>query len=427
MKLIKQSEVRYRLEAPEDGVIIVADRVREHGEGIRAELRCFDLLGRELHFSSVNLLSHTWRKPLAQSLSGKLVAPWAELLDQLASSVVRELRRPPEPVQLQSLEAPSEEDDYALYPIVPLRSPVVLYGDGGAGKSLLSLALAVMASTGARILPGVRLCTEPHAVLYLDWEDDPLEQRRRLSRLVKPHGVSAERLWYMRVYHPLDALIDDIEAQVRERNIQTIIIDSLGMAAGSDPWSDDAVLGVYRALRRLSCSAILVAHVAKADLRDSKAPSRPYGTVYVRNAARSAWQVDQGRDPLEDRSFAMLVRQQKSNRGARHSPLAWKVSSSAGSVQFDLIDWQGLAQAGLQDTMSRKEWLLTILRAHHQPLTTTEISRHLAASPQATTRLLERLEATGQVTKIVQNGKEVSWGLRAPAALEVPQWDVPWE
>lgn len=410
------AETRFTLEYLTEGVVVLVDRLRDHSDGLRAELSIMDSTGRLLHFGAYNLLAGTWRKGVAQACAQQLQAHWSELLDDLCVRVVRAWRKPPEPVLLSELEAVQEEDVYHLYPLLVRGAPTVLYGDGGTGKSLVSLAAAVQMATGSTILPGMRLVGGPRPVLYLDWEDGASEHRRRLDAILRGAGLSHPvDIFYMRMHAPLQDAEDDVEAVVRERGVHGVVVDSLALAAGQDPWSDAATLGVYRVLRRLGVTSLVVAHVAKADLRDSRPGDgkRPYGTVYVRNAARAAWQVDQGQ--AQDGAAAVLLRHQKANRGTRLPSIPYLVRFSGG-IRFERLSWAQVSEAGLGEVLPQAEYVLGLLQAARRPLSTAELAEQMGVEPNQLRPVLNRLRARGLVVSVSQGrgrSQATQWALMA--------------
>lgn len=60
--------------------------------------------------------------------------------------------------------------NYRLDPMLPLNMPVILYGEGGSGKSTFAAAIAVSVQSGIVVVEG--FIPRRANVLYLDWEGD---------------------------------------------------------------------------------------------------------------------------------------------------------------------------------------------------------------------------------------------------------------
>ena len=97
------------------------------------------------------------------------------------------------PVSLPTIDAsdfagrrvPSRQ--WFVFELIPSRAVTMLAGDGGVGKSLLALQLAVAGLTGAQWL-GMNAQRGP--ILYLSAEDEEDEIHRRLDRIITAQGCS---------------------------------------------------------------------------------------------------------------------------------------------------------------------------------------------------------------------------------------------
>lgn len=408
VELEQLSQSRYRLRYPLEGVVVVADRVRDVGDGIKAELAIYDLTGRRLYFSAVNLLSSTWRKSVAAACAERLPASWTEIVDDVCTRVVRAYRTPRAPQRLS--EVRQQADQYLLWPLLLQDAPVVLYADGGTGKSLLALALAIQVATGRTVVPGTRLEVAPTGVLYLDWEDTEATHAARLARLCNGLGIPMpENLWHLRMHAPLRDCVDEVEAFVREHQVGLVDVDSLALAAGADPWAAEPILEVYRSLRQLGCASLVVAHISKSDLagRDR----RPYGSVFARNAARSAWELQQV--ATSDGQIGLILRHAKSNWGPRHRPLAVRVlfDDDGGAIRIAQATVSELAQEGEADQLDRREVVLDFVRSRGC-VTVKDVAGLLGCSDSAAKNLLHRMRQQGVLFSVMEDGA-TRWMLAA--------------
>jgi DNA-directed RNA polymerase specialized sigma24 family protein len=371
-------------------VTVHVDRVRESGDGLRAELAFYDSTGRLLHFSSQNLLSSSWRKGLAAALAQKFHTDWAELIDDLCVAVVQEYRTPPKAVLLWDIPEDDLRPVWHLEPILPLGVPTVLYGDGGTGKSLLAMGIAAQIASGKQVLPGTRSVPEDLVgpVVYLDWEDDPDEHRRRLARICEGHNIEGRPpVHYIRMVQPLSGAASDVAQQVEELGAVAVVLDSLAHAAGSDPWRDEPNLEVFRALRSIGKTALVITHVSKVDLRDRE-DQRPYGTVFVRNAGRNAWWVQQGRIYDEERTdWAVVLTHHKSNRVGRQKQAFLRIRVGR-VIRFESLSAQEAFQEGVP--VDSGKVVLDLLR-QRPGLTYAEIGEELSMSAESVRSLMRRL------------------------------------
>jgi hypothetical protein len=98
------------------------------------------------------------------------------------------------------------------------------------------------------------------------------------------------------LYRPMHrALADDaprLRADLARHRVGFVIVDSLAPAAGVEPESADSTIRAMNALRSFTGTTRLVlAHVSKAAADQASGAARPYGSVFVRNLARSAWEL----------------------------------------------------------------------------------------------------------------------------------------
>ncbi|MDR7400048.1 MAG: crosslink repair DNA glycosylase YcaQ family protein [Armatimonadota bacterium] len=408
VELQELSHSRYRICYPAEGVVVVADRVRDIHDGIKAELTVYDLTGRQLYFASVNLLSSSWRKSVAAACAERLPASWTDIVDDVCTRVVRAYRTPRAPQRLS--EVRQQADQYLLWPLLLRDAPVILYADGGAGKSLLALALAIQVATGRTVVPGTRLEVAPTGVLYLDWEDTETIHAARMAKLCNGLGIPMpENLWHLRMHAPLRDCVDEVEAFIREHQVGLVDVDSLALAAGADPWAAEPILEVYRALRQLGCASLVVAHISKSDLagRDR----RPYGSVFARNAARSAWELQQV--ATSDGQMGLILRHTKSNWGPRHRPLAMRVifDDPGNTIRVKQATVSELAQEGEADQLDRREVIIDFIRSRGQ-VTVKDVAALIGCSESAAKNLLHRMRQQGVLFSVLEDGT-TRWMLAA--------------
>ena len=148
-----------------------------------------------LSHGAFNLTSTTTRRSRARELeerSGDRDLDWATALERLCWQVQRAELEGVEEIRPLASYAPSAGDDAAwLWHGVPIlqRHPMLLFGDGGTGKSFLSLSIAA------------HLAAQGVATLYCDWEFSPEEHRARLGRLCG--DALPTNLLYVRCTRPL--------------------------------------------------------------------------------------------------------------------------------------------------------------------------------------------------------------------------------
>ena len=245
-------------------------------------------LGKLIHKGRLNLLSGDRRERLARYLAARtkeLDIDWADVLEQ-ASTAVLGLYRAGEPaILLRDAPEPPGAGEPLIAPVLAADGSTAIFGDGGSLKSYLALALGASLNSGREIIKGM-----PPAVTrrvgFLDWEWSPHVHRRRLERLC---GDDLPDLVYVGCKLPIRDERDRLRRVIREHQLEYLVVDSVGLAAGGEPESAEVVVQFFAAIRELGLDALLVAHVTKQDAKGSA--DRPFGSAYWHNSARSTWYV----------------------------------------------------------------------------------------------------------------------------------------
>ena len=372
-----------------DGAVVAFSRVAEGARGIQAEV-VVTWLGGVVGDSSLNLLAPRSRDGLVKKLERKAPdAPWEDYLD-LACRLMRERVREGEPVVALRPE-PVTRDLYLVAPVLPIGQTGVLFGDGGAGKSLVLLALMVSVATG-RALPGLGRPTMTGPALALDWESDRASWAELLGMVAAGLGIHAGDLEGRLHYRAMaSALADDarrIRADCARLGVVLLGVDSLALASGAEPESADAAVRSLHTLRTVgpTVTRVVIAHVNKA-MADQRGPARPFGSVFVQNIARSTWEVRRTAEDTGD-DLVLGLYHRKVNRGRLHAPISLRAHFDTDRITLHagtLTDAPDLL--GRATTRQRIKVMLAT-----GALTTDELADALDGAPLATVRrTLERM------------------------------------
>ena len=307
-----------------EGVIVTVKDISSGGrDGPRAEVWARDTIAGHLHAGMMNLLSttskHTFTKAVIARAPG---TNWADIVEQFCVLAVEEYRAG-EPLSLLVPEFRKGGRNYAVAPIVPMGLPTLLFGDGGCGKSYLALAIARAIALGEPLAGMVAGELRP---AYLDWEWDGPEHAERLYRL----GGGDITLLYQSCHTSLASQVRALGRKLDKEQVNFLIIDSLGLAAGGDPREPDVVLAFFRALRELGRTALIVHHVPK----DSK---EPYGSVYIRNSVRSAWYMVRSQ-ARNDGEFLAALRHRKTNFSGYEKDIGLRFRFTEDRTEIETTD-----------------------------------------------------------------------------------------
>ncbi|HEX9710121.1 MAG TPA: AAA family ATPase, partial [Candidatus Thermoplasmatota archaeon] len=375
----------HRVTWPAHDVVVTVTGFREHSEGIAAEV-AVTRGGTELHWSKVNLAGARSRDELARKLGGTAPrVPWGPIVERTCRLCVEAARAGNPAVAI--IPRIRMGPRYAVEPIAPAGETTVMAGDGGAGKSYATLALALGISSDAPLPAGLRV-EIGGPVLYLDWESTEEEFAERVLYLAKGLGCRVRDLHYKPMVAPLTAELAAVQADVHRLGVVAVVIDSLAPASGPEPEGADAAVRTMTALRSLSpASRIVVAHVSKASA-DGAGPARPFGSVFIQNLARSVWEVRRSDDETGD-DLLLGLYHRKVNSGRKHRPLALRLSFGADAVTLQAAD---LTEA--PDLLNRTSLVHRLRTAlAREPLAVDGLAERLGVGEDTVRRTLNRYRA----------------------------------
>jgi hypothetical protein len=323
-----------------------------------------------LHAADFNLSSARARVERARILADRAATngkvDWAGLLEEFCLRVSTAERHGAPAVDLRDVVAATVDDALAVDRLtLPRRHPAILFGDGGAGKSLIALHIAG------------RLARDGMTVLYADWEFDAADHRLRLDGLF---GEALPSVLYVRAERPLVAETDRLTRLVREHGVDYLIVDSIAFACDGPPEAAEVAAGYFRGLRRVGVGSLSVAHITKSDGGDQK----PFGSAFWHNGARATWYVQRsGEDDGPELVVGLFNR--KSNSGPRSSPFGYRIAFDAGHIGIEPTDLDDVAD--LAARMSVRQRMVGLLKSG--AMTMVEIAGELEV-PVDTIKKTER-------------------------------------
>ena len=377
--------------------------------------------GEHIYWARHNLSSGSAREELARLLKKRTPAednpkvsiyPWDDMLEYACTAAARRWRAGEPFVDLATMQRP-ERAGFLVEKLLPRGQTSVLYSRGGAGKSLMSLALCVAVTTGTS-LPGGLRPTAIAPTLYLDHESDEEEQRLRLEWLAKGLGLSTlPSIICRHQTRPIAADLDRIKAEVDEKGIKLVVLDSIAYSLGGSPQDEELVIAAFNALRTLGTdvSRIVVAHIPKGQ-KDSQQASI-FGSVFHENAGRSIWEVisTENRD-----GFSLALYHRKRNWGKRLAPIGLRFvfDDPAESVRIEATSVEDDPELLSHDTATAQ--ILAALRKGK--LTINGMADATGLKRPAVAEGVRRLTAKGEISLVDPGGRgrgnESSYGLAAP-------------
>ena len=388
---------------PTDGITVKVDRLHNGREELKADIRVASLrLGEagHIHHTRLNLMTTQGKKAVAEACRKRLPEiDWDALIEQVAVNVVERARAGEPAVRLAEVAA-KESLLFVRYPYLLANAVTLIFGLGGALKSLFAGLLGVECAYG--LSPA-----EPLNVLVLDWEDSEGEWADRVRMMCAGLAIPVPSNLHYRFC--TEQLADDIEAVqglVAEHNIGLIIVDSAAYATG-EPEQSDATTRFFTALRAVRTTTLVIAH--QTNEKDTK---RPFGSVYWRNGPRSVWQSKTRQEPGGE-SVELGLFHRKANRGRLIPAQGYRVTftvqnerqyTPGDAITFTPINVKDVPE--LAKDLHGPDRVLAMLA--HGKASPPEIAEELEELPGNVRTWLTRLLERRQVVKL---GKE--YGLAA--------------
>lgn len=192
---------------------------------------------------------------------------------------------------LKMSEIQAEPVSWLWEPYIPRGKISLIQGDGGNGKTTLSLVIATAVANG-EALPG-GFADPPANVIFQTAEDG-------LSDTIKPRleqlGADCSRIFVVDESEESLSLSDErIERAIIETNAKLFILDPLqAYLGGSDMNSAKGMRPLMKSLaavaERTDCAIIIIGHLNKASIR-TKSQYRGLGSIDIYAAMRSVLTV----------------------------------------------------------------------------------------------------------------------------------------
>lgn len=288
-------------------------RIIETAAGISAEILVTQS-NQHLYNARVNVLSTHSKKEMAKELAKRVALDWETFVEQ-ASTKLLVLYREGEPVIRLGNDDSLEPLEYTLYPLLLKDEHNVLFGDGGTGKSLIANLMATFVQYN---LSDLGMVPQGGNVLFLDWETSEQTIKRRASAIRRGLNLTGDGFYYRFCEQPLANEIEEIRRQVIEKDIKLVIADSAGMASGMEADYHSVAIRYARALRSLKVTSLSIDHIAKGE------GNTPFGSIYKRNIARSAFRIKHSQQP-GDKDLYLALFHDKMNEGTLQKPFGFHI------------------------------------------------------------------------------------------------------
>lgn len=338
----------YRMAVPDLAIDIAVDRLTRtrgelHGElSVDCGLPGTRSIDGHLHSARFNLSGGTARGTLAKTLAKRANTDdvdWEDLLEDFCRRVMSAEREGDPIEKVGALPIPVGEA-YRLDPILPLDQVTILYGDGGTGKSTLAVAMSVAVQEGVSLLE--RWVPKEAPVLYLDWEAGRASINRRVRGVAMgAHIPRVVQIDYLncRKRGALYSFAEDVARMVDLGGYGLVVVDSIGMAAGTGGEGSDAnesAIRLFSAFGFLNTTVLAIDHVNRTDAESTNRKSRPYGSVYKSNLARATFELRRTRT---GEGSVLGLYHTKANDSELMPPVSLRVThGDDGSIAYERLE-----------------------------------------------------------------------------------------
>lgn len=334
-----------------------------------------------LHQTQLNLLASRSKSALAKDMHEKCPADWDTIIEQLCVLTIQSLRDG-EPATIIRSSEQNIPQHYLIDPIVPQGMVTTIFGEPGSTKSYLALVLGIIAMLPWDDNPlALGVQDKTCSILYLDWETDEHELRKRLKCIQQGMELPEIELYYRRCALPLVDDITKIQQLVYEGGVKFVIVDSLGGACGGDLNEAGPVLAFFRALRSLDVSSLLVGHTSKGDMKSKSI----YGSVFFTAYSRQIWECRKIQEP-EEVSIETGLFHRKSNTSRLHKPIGVKWVFEDNRTSLERCSAKDISS--LVGELSLREQIQDVLKSG--PMSVTELCEELGEKQDVVRMTLNR-------------------------------------
>ena len=278
----------------------------------------------------------------------------------------RETVNEPEAVPLFDFEKPDSRC-WRVDGLIPESFVTILAADGGTGKSFLAVYLSLCVCL---CHPFFGLETRRGRVLYVDYELDVEEQRRRVWRVAEGMGLSVDderlrdRFFYYRPQFPLgtDEAHAEVLTLIERHEIDLTVLDSLTVAsAGADVTASEDVVPVMQRFREWG-TVFAIDHISSGSARGNQSSARPFGSVFKGNMARSTFTL------AKADGGGLMLTPGKSNFAAKQDLVCYAVDFDGedGPVTFEKVDETDDSMAGGLKNMTTHDVTFTAVKSLYE-------------------------------------------------------------
>ena len=329
--------------------------------------------------SKFNMTSTPARTSLVKYMAERYALDWAGTLEAVCRLAVMEVREGEPIVDLR--DHVSRQSKWLLHPFILEDQTTFLFADGGTGKSLFALALALTIQEGAPLVGRVPNLTA--VGLYLDWEASAQEHFDRYRDILRGADIDYANvgMLYRRCDTPLVDQVAQLRRYIVEHNVGFVVVDSVVAACNGEAEHSDTARQFFSALRKLKVSSLCVSHTTKQDDTSHK----PFGSSFWNNLARNTWQMRKVQEDESD-TMSLALYNRKINAGRNHKPIGYTVTFGEDGIRLRTSDVMAVPEFAAQQPI--KAQIYSLLR--HEGMTAKDIAETLSLKEDSVRVILYR-------------------------------------
>jgi hypothetical protein len=331
---------------------------------------------------------------------------WSRIIE-LACREARSAWRLGTPGQWLDMDLPDVPVTFTIDRLLLQDKVTIWYGAGGIGKGYTLTLAAVCISHG---LPFLGLPVARGRVMYLDWEDEASDMRRRIREVSTGLGVTPAPVLYARQHRPLRHIVRGVIEQVRAEGITTVMIDSATGAGGEisgDTGYEAIAQQLMRSAARIPATVLMNDHTSSEGRSGKDLAGKPYGSVRKYDLARATWEL-RGEVAEEGGATRLGMFHTKHNHTAKFAPFGVEfLHDRTGAVRFKRFDIRESATLGrASSSLARASFEL-----RQGALELGDLAARLEMTPNATYLLLNRNPDQFICLTDHPASKQAEWGL----------------
>ena len=338
------------------------------------------------------------------------IMSWYRIIEYICVTVLTEYREGEPTVNLAEADMPEDRGNL-VNPIIPFGEATMFYGEGGSGKSIISLWLANIVFQG---VVTDWISANKKNVLYIDYETNLREYLTRNNKLANGMGLDRPSgIHYRRTNEPMITIAEIIRTEIAEKEIGFVIVDSAAMACGGEPENARATTDYYRAIRSFGddVTVLTLAHTTKADTERKT----PFGSAFWSYWARSVWEIkSEQSDKPNVQNIGLFHR--KVNNSNLHEPLGYSVQFLPTEININGFDISDSDELNTQLPMIQR--IYNFLRDQDQHKTIQDILDFLGVEERKEGSIRAAMSRATGIAKNIKHFGNGLWGIKGKTYLD---------